>query len=159
MTLGKNISLKGTNPHFFSPPFCQKSLLIPAKLHRSEGGYGQGVCTCPLVCCSASIPPALRLAKMQVSFFSFFIQILKRSWGSGAFAGGEQGSLGASKPLTPCIPVCRARHACNFTILPSSGTAERCRHGVFFPSIPPFLHSLHAGGGGETRQRKRVDPP
>lgn len=108
LTLGKNIGFKGTNPVFF-PPLLSKKTSHPCTAPKGD------VCT-GLGHCSVSIPPAPRLAKMQV-FFSFFTQIL------GHLLGGA-GKSGCKQAPISCVAVRWAGHTWNATIPPSSGTAE-----------------------------------
>lgn len=99
LTLGKNIGFKGTNRVFF-PPLLSKKTSHPCTAPKGD------VCTC-LGHCSVSIPPAPRLAKMQV-FFSFFTQILGHLLGGAGKSGCKQ-----TPDLLCCCEVGRAYLECH----------------------------------------------
>lgn len=78
---------------------CRKSSAPPQASHVRAGGAG---CWCwPAV--GAAAQDIVRFWAAGFSFSFFFIQILDCFFGSGAFAGVEQGSLGVSKLLVSCI--------------------------------------------------------
>lgn len=129
---------KGLILSFFSSPLSKKP---PPPCRTCTAPKGDTGRVALLFCLHPSCTPESKTAGFL---------LLKCSWRSGAFAGGAAGCRSSIHP------VCRARHTHHSPPLPSSGAAERRRHGVgFFSSVPPFLLSLHAGGGGEPRQRKK----
>lgn len=122
LTLGKNISLKGSNSLFF-PPLVSKKHPRPCP-----------TCTPPRGVCSFVF--CLQLAKIQVSCPLLFHSdpemllggVRSICWGSG---------FKQHFNFTP-----RTKCSYNFSILPSTGRAERWKRGYFFFSLYPLFFTL-----------------
>lgn len=151
MTLGKNISFKETNPVFFFPLLLSKKPPHPCTAPKGD------VCPCLWHSCSVSIPPAPRLAKMQMFFSSFFTQVLESSGGLGRLLGGAGKSGCKQSPdFLPCFEVSRACLECH-NPAPAVEPLDGVSTGGLIPH--PFLFPLCWGRKGDSAEEKGGSSP